>query len=313
MTSNAASQGRAHGVLVVDKPAGPTSHDVVDRVRRALAERRVGHTGTLDPFATGVLPVCVGKATRLVRFLSGGEKTYRARVRLGFATTTDDLTGAPLAEPCTVRLDPATVHEACRRLTGAIDQVPPAFSAKHVAGQRLYELARRGVAVAPAPVRVTVYALELLELAGDRLDLEVRCSAGTYVRALARDLGAALGVGGHLETLRRTRSAGFGLERAVAWGALDESARGRLIPLSDLLPELPAVRVAADGVAAVRHGRDLDRARIASGFLERPPPRVRVLDDSGALVALAVPRGFGFQAPGLSVEPVLHPDVVLLD
>jgi tRNA pseudouridine55 synthase len=302
-----------HGVVVVDKPSGPTSHDVVDQVRKALGERRVGHTGTLDPLATGVLPVCVGKATRLARFLSGAEKTYRANVRLGFATTTDDRTGTPLGEPRPVRLDATIVREACRRLTGATLQVPPVFSAKHVGGRRLHELARRGVAVAPAPVRVTVYALDLLELAGDRLELEVRCSAGTYVRALARDLGEALGVGGHLEALRRTRSGGFGLEHAVAWGDLHACARERLIPLSELLPELPAVQVAAEGLAAVRHGRDLDRARVTSGFPDAPPPRLRVVDATGALLALAVPRGFGFEAPGLAVEPVLHPDVVLLD
>jgi tRNA pseudouridine55 synthase len=301
------------GVLVVDKPAGPTSHDVVDEVRRALGERRVGHTGTLDPFATGVLPVCVGKATRLARFLAAGDKTYRASVRLGFATATDDLTGAPLGPPVAVTVEREAVLRALGRLTGEILQMPPVYSAKRVAGERLHERARRGAAVLPTPARVTIHALELLELAGDRVELEVRCSPGTYVRAIARDLGQALDVGGHLVALRRTRSGGFGLERALAWQELRALARERLTPLSEVLLELPAVRLDERGLAALRHGRDLDRARVASGFPSEPAERIRVLDGGGQLVALAVPRGFGFQAPGLTVEPVLHPDVVLLD
>lgn len=301
------------GVLIVDKPAGPTSHDVVDRVRRAFGERRVGHTGTLDPFATGVLPVCVGKATRLARFLAAGEKIYRATVRLGFATATDDLTGAPLGPAVAVSVEPDAVRQALLALTGEILQVPPAYSAKRVAGERLHERARRGKPVAQAPVRVTVHALELQDLAGDRLELEARCSPGTYVRALARDLGEALGVGAHLVALRRTRSGGFGLDGAVTWDELAAVSRQRLIPLSEVLLELPAVLVDDAGLAALRHGRDLDRSRVASGFPDEPPERLRVLDGSGRLVALAVPRGFGFRAPGLRLEPVLHPDVVLVD
>ena len=301
------------GVLIVDKPAGPTSHDVVDRVRRAFGERRVGHTGTLDPFATGVLPVCVGKATRLARFLAAGEKIYRATVRLGFATDTDDLTGAPLGPAVAVSVEPDAVRQALLALTGEILQVPPAYSAKRVAGERLHERARRGAAVVPAPVRVTVHALELQDLAGDRLELEARCSPGTYVRALARDLGEVLGVGAHLVALRRTRSGGFGLDGAVTWDELAAVSLQRLIPLSEVLLELPAVLVDDAGLAALRHGRDLDRARVASGFPDEPPERLRVLDGSGRLVALAVPRGFGFRAPGLRLEPVLHPDVVLVD
>jgi tRNA pseudouridine55 synthase len=301
------------GVLVVDKPAGPTSHDVVDEVRKALGERRVGHTGTLDPFATGVLPVCVGKATRLARFLAAGEKTYRASVRLGFATATDDLTGTPLGPPVAVTADREAVLRALGRLTGEILQLPPAYSAKRVAGERLHERARRGAVVHATPARVTIHALELLELAADRVELEVRCSPGTYVRAIARDLGQALSVGAHLTALRRTRSGGFGLERALAWPELRALGRDRLIPLSDVLLELPAVRVGDEGLAALRHGRDLDRTRVASGFPSEPSERLRILDGAGRLVALAVPRGFGFQAPGLTVEPILHPDIVLLD
>ena len=301
------------GVLVVDKPAGPTSHDVVDRVREALGERRVGHTGTLDPFATGVLPVCVGKATRLARFLAGGDKIYRATVRLGFATSTDDLLGEPLGPPRKAQVERTAVDEACRRLTGDLMQVPPAYSAKRVQGQRLYHLARQGVAVARAASPVTVRSLEVVELRDGEVDLEVRCSPGTYVRALARDLGEALGTGAHLTALRRTRSGAFDLAAAVALDELRERGRERLLPLSDLLRELPEARVGDRGAHALRHGRDLGLDLVVSGFPVAPPPaRVRILDEPGrSLLALAVPRGFGPAVPGLPAEPVLHPDVVL--
>jgi tRNA pseudouridine55 synthase len=302
-----------HGVLVVDKPAGPTSHDIVDGVRRLLQVRRAGHTGTLDPFATGVLPVCVGKATRLARFLADGEKVYRATVRLGFATTTDDATGEPLGPPRAASLTRGAIDQAARGLTGEILQRPPAYSAKRVGGRRLYDLARRGVEVERAPSRVSVYALDVLEVSGDTVEMEVHCSPGTYVRALARDLGERLGVGGHLAALRRTRSGGFGLDEAVRWEPSAEEAARRLLPLSDVLTELPAVAVGAEGREALRHGRDLDRRLVTRGFPASAPSRMRVVDDAGALLALAVPRGFEPAGPGLTVEPVLHPDVVLAD
>jgi tRNA pseudouridine55 synthase len=302
-----------HGVLVVDKPAGPTSHDIVDGVRRLLQVRRAGHTGTLDPFATGVLPVCVGKATRLARFLAEGEKVYRATVRLGFATTTDDATGTPIHDARPVSFAAAAVEEAVRSLTGEILQRPPAYSAKRVGGQRLYALARQGLAVEPDPARVTVHAIDLLEVAGDTVEMEVRCSPGTYVRALARDLGDRLGVGGHLASLRRVRSGGFGLDDAVRWEPSPEEARQRLVALSAVLLELPAVAVSAEGHEALRHGRDLDRRLVTRGFPTAAPSRMRVVDGTGALLALAVPRGFDPPGPGLSIEPVLHPDVVLTD
>ncbi len=301
------------GVLVVDKPCGPTSHDVVDRVRGVLRVRRVGHTGTLDPFATGVLPLCIGKATRLVRFLSEGDKAYRATVRLGFATTTDDLLGEPLGPPRPVDVTLAAIRQACVGLVGRIAQVPPIYSAKRIAGRRSYSLARQGAAVAREPVAVTVHALDVVHAEADRVEVEVRCSPGTYVRALARDLGAALGTGGHLVALRRTLSGGFGLDDAVAWDDLGALARQRLRPLSSVLHDLPAVCVGRDGIAALRHGRDLDRSLVIAGFPEAAPPRLRVLDESGALLALAVPKGFGPSAPGLRVEPALHPDVVLAE
>jgi tRNA pseudouridine55 synthase len=299
------------GVLVVDKPGGPTSHDIVDRVRRALGTRRVGHTGTLDPFATGVLPVCVGRATRLARFLSGGEKEYAATVRLGFATTTDDRTGEPLGAPVPVETTTEALTVALDGLVGSFDQVPPAFSAKQVGGRRLYELARRGEAVPRAASRVTVHALLLVAREGDAVEIAVRCSAGTYVRALARDLGERLGTGAHLTALRRTRSGPFDLSQAVSGDDL-AGAADRMIPLAGLLLDVPAVRVAEAGRRLVGHGRELGRGDVVQGFPEQPVERVRILDESGALVALAVPRGLGPGSSALPRVPVLHPDVVLV-
>jgi len=298
------------GVLVVDKPAGPTSHDVVARVKKALGVRRAGHTGTLDPFATGVLPVCVGKATRLARFLSAGEKSYRATVRLGFATSTDDVDGEPLGPPRPVALDPAALDLACRGLRGEILQVPPMFSARHVAGKRLYEWAREGVAVTRPPARVTLHALEVVEVRGEEIQLDVRCSAGTYVRALARDLGEALGCGAHLSALRRTRSGGLGLEDSVTWEEIGEACLPRLRPLETLLPELPAVWVNAEGREAVRHGRAVTPRHRLGGDPGPGVSRVRLVDSEGRLLALALTRGSGEGEPQ---ELELRPDVVLID
>jgi tRNA pseudouridine55 synthase len=299
------------GVLVVDKPKGPTSHDVVDRVRRVLCARKVGHTGTLDPFATGVLAICVGKATRLVRFLSGGPKLYAATVRLGFDTDTDDLLGTPLGEPHPVTVTSEEIGAALRLQMGEILQTAPAYSAKHVGGRRLYDLAREGVAVARPVSRVIVYTIDLVARRGDELDLEVSCSPGTYIRALARDLGAALGTGGHLTALRRLRSGSFGLEQAVTLDALTVEAP--LVSLKDLLPELPAAVVGAEGRAAIRNGRPLPRELVLQGFPEAAPERLRLLDESGDLLALAVPRGFASPPAPLQSVPTLHPDVVLMD
>jgi tRNA pseudouridine55 synthase len=300
-----------NGVLVVDKPAGPTSHDVVDKVRRALSLRRVGHTGSLDPFATGVLALCLGKATRLARFLGQGVKVYEARVRFGFSTDTDDLTGEPLGPPGSVDLDRGALEAACRDLTGDILQLPPSYSAKRVGGRRLYDLARSGVAVERQAARVSVFSVCVLRLLGSEVELEIECSPGTYIRALARDLGQALGLGGHLAALRRTRSGAFTLNDAVSLEEVDVGSR--ILPLSRLLLDLPAVCVGAEGLDALRHGRDLDRDLVLSGFPEAPPPRMRVLDPSGDLLALAVPHAFSGGVSGLPLEPRLHPEIVLAD
>jgi tRNA pseudouridine55 synthase len=310
--ATATSDASASGVLVVDKPAGPTSHDVVDAVRRAFGQRRVGHTGTLDPFATGVLPVCLGKATRLARFLGDGDKVYLAVVQLGWSTTTDDRDGEPMGGRSPVRVDRRELEEVCGSFVGELRQVPPAYSAKRKDGRRHYERARRGETVPRDPVAVTVRELRVGALDADgRFRLEVRCSPGTYVRSLARDIGESLGVGGHLEELRRTRSGSFELSEAVPLHEIDRAAH-RLLPLSALLRELPAVRVGPAGAEAVRHGRDLGRSLVLEGFPGADPPgRVRVLAPDGQLLGLAVPRGFGPPGPGLSHAPALHADVVL--
>jgi tRNA pseudouridine55 synthase len=300
------------GVLVVDKPAGPTSHDVVDRARRALGTRRIGHTGTLDPFATGVLVLCVGRATRLARFLAAGEKGYRARVRLGFATTTDDLTGEPLGPVRPMEAGDTELGRALAGLVGSFDQIPPAFSARRAGGRRLYELARRGEAVARAATPVTVHALDLVSREGDTIEVDVRCSTGTYVRALARDLGERLGTGAHLVALRRTRSGAFDVAQALAADRLEE-APGRILPLSSLLRELPAVTVGAEGRRRVAQGRDLAPEHVVAGFPARGVDRVRLLDESGQLLALAVARGLEAADSPLPARPSLHADVVLID
>ncbi len=212
------------GILIIDKPAGPTSHDVVDRVRRILKLRRVGHAGTLDPFATGVLVVCFGRATRLVQFLSGDDKEYVARMHLGFATDTGDLTGKMVGQAG----DPAEISENRVRdvlsgFYGEIEQVPPMYAAKKIRGKKLYELARKGIEVERSPVNIRISALELishtLSEESPTLTFRVECSSGTYIRVLAADIGQRLGCGAHLLELRRTRS---GMCRLIDAVTLDQ-------------------------------------------------------------------------------------------
>jgi tRNA pseudouridine55 synthase len=292
------------GILVIDKPAGLTSHDVVARVRRSLRERRIGHTGTLDPFATGVLVLLVGRATRLAQFLAGAEKEYEATIRFGYATDTGDLTGTPrLAEgevikPCAVWTD-GEIEAACAPLRGEIEQVPPMYSAKKMQGRKLYELARRGVEVERPAVRVVVHALEALPTSGPLLtrqadgtcDLRVRvvCSAGTYVRTLAESIGANLQTGAHLTALRRTRAGAFQLRAAVGLEQLNEMvehgrAGAALLPLNAALPELLSLHLTAEDARRVRHG-----AAVGGGEQQWPDgAQVKLYDAAGALLAVAV-------------------------
>jgi tRNA pseudouridine55 synthase len=294
------------GVLVIDKPAGLTSHDVVHVVRRALGRPKVGHTGTLDPFATGVLPLVVGKATRLAQFYAGLDKEYEARVRFGFATDTYDGTGqptTPLADPAALP-GRSAVAEALAAFAGTHDQVPPAYSAKKTDGTPAYERARRGETVAVPPVRVTAYAVDLTDTGQDWATIRVRCGAGYYVRSLAHDLGQALGVGAHLTELRRLRCGDFRLADAVGLEPVlrdPEVGLARLVPLDALLPGIPAATLTAQGVEWVKHGRPLGPAQIAGPTPGPEVPTVRLLGQDGQFLAVADRREDGF----------LHPKLVL--
>lgn len=257
------------GVLNINKPAGMTSHDVVEAVRKLLGIRRVGHTGTLDPQATGVLPVCVGRATKIAQYLTQAEKEYVLTLRLGVATDTLDAAGRELSRVDDVRVTRAEVEAILPRFTGPIQQVPPLFSAKRVGGERLYHLARRGQVVDRAPVAVTIHALELLGMEGPCVRLRVHCSKGTYARTLCDDMGRVLGVGGHLQDLVRTRSGRFALAEALTLDALAERVRGGrldevLIPVPEALEHLPAVRVAPEASRAVLHGSALPASAVVS-------------------------------------------------
>lgn len=243
-----------HGLAVVDKPRGVTSHDVVGQLRRRFGERQVGHAGTLDPDATGVLLVGVGRATRVLRFLTDLGKTYRAEVRFGSTTDSLDSTGSVTATFDMAGLDPETVRAAAARLTGAIEQIPPMVSAVRVDGRRLHELAREGVEVERAPRPVTVYRFDV-EPTDDPLVylVEVHCSKGTYVRTLADDLGRSCGGGAHLHGLRRTAVGGF----TVASAAPPDEVE--LLPLTEAVRDYPRVEVDEETAALVRHGRVLAR------------------------------------------------------
>src|SRR5919106_597075 len=258
------------GLLIIDKPAGVTSHDVVANARRILKERRIGHTGTLDPFATGVLLVLVGKATRLAQFLSGADKEYDAIIRLGYATDTGDRTGTPIHGPHgsadprrTGRWSEEEIEQALASMRGWIDQVPPMYSAKKIAGKKLYELARRGEEVKREPVQVCIHELAAIrpdgELMNDNLDgtfdfhVRVVCSAGTYVRVLAEDLGKRLSVGAHLAELRRTRVGDFSVTNAVTLEQLktsfgEEAIGTILLRPSAALSRLPSLHLSGEDV-----------------------------------------------------------------
>jgi tRNA pseudouridine55 synthase len=292
------------GVIIIDKPTGWTSHDVVARARRILRERRIGHTGTLDPFATGVLVLLVGRATRLAQFLSGAEKEYEARVRLGYATETGDREGARRGEREACADWSATeIEEALKFLRGEIAQVPPMYSAKKVQGQKLYDLARRGVEVEREAVRVTVHEIEAVENEGGallgrnedgtcELSIRVVCSAGTYVRVLAEVVGERLGVGAHLSELRRTRAGAFSLSQSVSLDRLNELAEGGalgevLIEMNAALSELQAAHLTADEARRVRHGAAVVARRTASSQWS-DKEHVRMCDESGQLLAVGV-------------------------
>jgi len=238
----------------VDKPAGPTSHDVVARARRVLGERSIGHTGTLDPFATGLLVLLLGKGTRVARFLDGLAKTYLATARLGQRTATDDLTGEPVGPAHDgVLPDRTQISQTLAGFVGAQSQTPPAYSAKRQDGERAYVRARRGESMELAPAAVTVHEVELLSVEGADVTFRATVSTGTYIRALARDLGERLGVGAHLTALRRESIGSLRVDDAVPLEALEPGTP--LWPLGAVLSHLPRVMVDEAGRVDVGHGR----------------------------------------------------------
>lgn len=256
------------GVIRVDKPEGPTSHDVVAAARRALGERRIGHTGTLDPFATGLLLVCVGRiATRLAPLLTGLSKRYHAVARLGEETTTDDRTGEVTRRVAVAGLDPAVVGAALEAMAGVSMQTPPAYSAKKVEGRRAYRSARAGVEVELAPVQVTLHDVRVRDVRLPDVEFEVECSSGTYVRAIARDLGRALGVGGHLVALRRTAIGSHAVEGAVPAAALDdpEAVRRAWMSPLDAVGHLLVLRIGDADIARIMHGMAIRAAGHVDG------------------------------------------------
>lgn len=280
------------GVLLVDKPSGVTSHDVVAVARRALGTKRIGHTGTLDPFATGLLVLLVGRGTRLAQYVAGEPKVYDATIVFGAETTTDDLTGEStrVAEPP----DPHDVDRAIQSLTGPLLQTPPDYSAKQVAGRRAYVAARAGTPLQLEPVPVFVHSWRIRRRSAAELDVTIACGGGTYVRSLARDLGRAASSAAHLSALRRVRSGPFDVADAVSMDDLDRDRAAALRPLRSAIPHLPTQVLGDDDLRRVRHGNAV-ATRIDG-------PLAAVLDADDNLVAVA-----------RNENGMLHPCLVMHD
>jgi tRNA pseudouridine55 synthase len=278
------------GVLVIDKPVGPTSFDIVRQVRRALGTRRAGHGGTLDPMASGVLPICLGEATKLAQFLLDADKEYEATLCFGVETDTFDATGTVTQQRDAADLTEGAVERALDRFRGPIRQVPPRYSALKLNGRPLYDYARAGEEVEPAPRTVVVHELALVSWsAPTAVVLRMRCSKGTYVRSLAFDLGRALGPGAHLTALRRTRSGPFRIDEAHPLDALETAP---LIGLSQALAHLPALRAGSDAARCLEQGKRVPWTALEAAFAPPPPPpgRFQVLRQDGTLLAVAEMR-----------------------
>ena len=254
-----------HGALVVDKPEGPTSHDIVYRARKLLGTK-TGHTGTLDPLATGVLPLLLGKATRLMRFYTNHDKVYEAEIKLGETTDTCDRGGQIISTEPVPRLDSAAIEKVLSKFRGEIQQVPPMYSALKVDGERLYKAARRGEVKERQPRTIEVHSLDLLDQGELTWTIRVHCSKGTYVRALAHDIGYALGCGAHLSRLRRLRSGPFDLSRAIGLEDLSEGWRQAFYPMEELLHEFPMIQLTSAEAARVQHGNALPGEDYEPGY-----------------------------------------------
>lgn len=287
----AAQNGPQPGLIVVDKPQGITSHGVVARMRRLCGTRKVGHGGTLDPMATGVLIVAVGKATKLLTYVSGLDKSYAATIRLGESTVTDDAEGEPVATADASAVAEDAIRAGLAAQTGEVDQVPSAVSAVKIDGQRAYRRVREGETVELKPRRVTIASIDVLDVrrvgAFTDVDVDVSCSSGTYIRAIARDLGTALGVGGHLTALRRNRIGGFGLDTAATLDTLAERAEAGeplgALSMGEAAARLMPVRTATEAEAtALSFGKPLEAAGIAG--------RYAILGETGDLLAVVTER-----------------------
>lgn len=291
------------GAIIVDKPEGWTSHDVVGKMRRIAGTRRIGHLGTLDPLATGVLPLVIEKATRLAQFYLGARKRYEALIRFGYSTDSYDRDGEPASAPVTVSLVQSEVERALDAFRGTILQTPPAVSAKKIGGVPAYKLARKKEPVELKPVEVTIHSLDLLECLESAIRVDVQCSAGTYLRSLAHDLGQKLGCGAFVERLRRTQSSEFTLDQARTLEQLEELSRaGRLeealIPAARLVPAFPGEVVDAVTVNQIRQGRDF---RVSPFRVQRGAPHVKAIGPDGSLVAIGE----------IKMPNLYHPVIVL--
>ena len=290
-----------NAVMVVDKPAGWTSHDVVAKVRRIVGERSVGHLGTLDPLATGVLPLVLGKMTRLCQFYGASQKAYEGTMRFGVATDTYDADGEPVGRAQPVQVTLEEVIAAALPLTGSIQQLPPPFSAKKIHGVPAYKLARKKQEVELKPVRVEVTEFAITALHGDTIEFRCRVSSGTYVRSLAHELGQRLDIGAYLAGLRRTAVAEFTLEQSHTLDAIAQAAaQGRLDELlvhpRRVLPEIPSVTATAEDVGKIRHGRSVNLPEMSRS------PWVKVFAGQAELVCLA----------SRVAGTLFHPKVVLI-
>jgi len=291
------------GVLIVDKPQGITSFEVVRRLRALGTGRKAGHTGTLDPSASGVLPICLGQATKLSSFLLEGDKEYQGVIQLGVETDTFDADGKVVATHPTDHLGEEEVRRAVEAMAGTYWQTPPMYSAVKVGGKRLYELARKGVEIERKPRKVTIHAIELLSYDPQtaRLELRLSCSKGTYVRSVAHELGQALGVGGHLVSLERLRTGPFGIERAVPLETIEgwmregkrEEIEAHLVSLGDALGEMKEIRVDELRARKVSRGMALGYRDLLQSAAPRlsEGDRVKIVGPKGRLLAVAEQRG----------------------
>jgi tRNA pseudouridine55 synthase len=282
-----------NGVLIIDKPSGFTSHDVVARVRRILGQKAVGHLGTLDPLATGVLPLVLGNMTRLAQFYLGTEKSYEGVIRFGFATDTYDAEGEPLAEPTELLLTLEQVRDLSKKFLGKIEQTPPPFSAKKINGVPAYKLARKKKDVLLQPVQVEVKQFEISKLEDSRAHFAAQVASGTYLRSIAHEMGQLAGCGAHLESLRRTAVAEFEINNAHTLAELEQAAQGRealpsevnieaiLVHPRQLMPALPSVTADADAAAKIRHGMPVNLAEFSRAR------EVKVFSGQRDLIAIA--------------------------